>query len=118
MIHEDYVALAVREFERYRGLADRAVAQVSDEQFFAVPGNGDNSIAVIVKHMAGNMRSRWENFLTSDGEKPDRNRDAEFIITPDDTRASLWANWESSWRILFSELRPLTDKDLSRVVTI
>ena len=118
MSTESYLALALREFKRLKKLSDDALAQCSDEQFFAAPGPGDNSAAVIVKHMAGNLVSRFTNFLTADGEKPDRNRDAEFEILPGDTRAAIMAAWERGWAILFAELGALTDADLGRTVTI
>ncbi len=93
------------------------MAQVSDEALFATIDDESNSIAIIVKHLAGNMRSRWTDFLTSDGEKPDRNRDSEFEAPPK-TRAELLALWESGWRLVFDALAPLTDADLSRTVYI
>ncbi len=104
-------------FRYYKGLADQAMAQVSDEQLVAVLDEEMNSIAVIVKHIAGNMRSRWTDFLTSDGEKPDRDRDAEFT-TPPATRDALLAVWEDAWRTLFGALEPLSEADMSRTVTI
>src|SRR6202790_41484 len=104
-------------FRYYKKLAERAMAQVSDKQLLAVLDPEMNSIAVIVKHMAGNMRSRWTDFLTSDGEKPDRNRDAEFVDPPH-TRQALLALWEEGWQCLFRALEPLSDKDLERTVTI
>ena len=110
---EDSLAL----FAYYKKLAERAMAQVTDEQLFACIDGESNCIAVIVKHMAGNMRSRWTDFLTSDGEKPDRNRDSEFEEPPA-TRSALLATWESGWTCLFSALQPLTDADLARVITI
>jgi hypothetical protein len=97
--------------------AERAMAQVSDEQLFAELDEGGNSIAVIVKHMAGNMRSRWVDFLTTDGEKPDRNRDSEFVDPPA-TREDLLRLWEEGWGHVFHALEPLSDADLSRAVTI
>ncbi|HWA87953.1 MAG TPA: DUF1572 family protein [Opitutus sp.] len=118
MSPESYLALAVREFRRLKKLSDDAMAQCPDDQFFAAPGPGDNSVAVLVKHMAGNLVSRFAHFLTSDGEKPDRDRDAEFEILPADTRASLTAAWERGWNLLFTELGALTDADLGRTVTI
>jgi len=93
MPKEEYIPLAIREFERLRNLADRAMAQLPADRFFAAPGGGDNSVAVIVKHVSGNMRSRWRDFLTSDGEKPGRRRDLEFFISPDDSRDRLRAQW-------------------------
>jgi uncharacterized damage-inducible protein DinB len=108
----------VREFQRTRGLAEKAIAQLSDADYFATPGAETNPVAVIVKHMAGNMRSRWTDFLTTDGEKPDRDRDAEFVLDPADTRAALTACWDASWSILLATLEGLRDADLDRTVTI
>ncbi|HEV2133068.1 MAG TPA: DUF1572 family protein [Terracidiphilus sp.] len=102
-------------FRHYKGLADRAMAQVDDEDLFAVVDGESNSIAVIVKHMAGNMLSRWTDFLTSDGEKPTRNRDSEFVDPPA-TRAALFEMWEKGWASVFAALEPLTDADLERTV--
>jgi len=118
MPNETYIQLAAREFRRTKALADGALAQITREQFFATPSAGDNSIAVIVKHVGGNLLSRWTDFLTSDGEKPSRNRDTEFEITADDTQQSLLNQWESGWAALFSALEPLNDGDLERTVTI
>lgn len=106
------------EFRRHKQLTDRAIAGLPDEQFLYRPGERVNSIALIVKHLAGNLRSRWSEFLTSDGEKPTRNRDTEFELTPDDTRASLLAAWELGWSTLFNTLMKLTDADLEKTVTI
>ncbi|MGC2637897.1 MAG: DUF1572 domain-containing protein [Acidobacteriaceae bacterium] len=104
-------------FAYYKKLAERAMNQVSDDHLFVCIDGEANCIAVIVKHMAGNMRSRWTDFLTSDGEKPNRNRDSEFEDPPT-TRAELLALWESGWACLFTALEPLADADLSRIVTI
>jgi hypothetical protein len=104
-------------FRYYKKLADGAMAQVSDEQLFAALDGEMNSIALIVKHMAGNMRSRWTDFLSSDGEKSDRNRDSEFEEPPA-TREALIEVWERGWACLFTALEPLTDADLTRPVTI
>lgn len=104
-------------FHHYKGLADRAMAQVQDEDLFTVLDGESNSIAVIAKHMAGNMLSRWTDFLTADGEKPTRNRDSEFVEPPA-TRAALLAMWEKGWACMFAALEPLTDADLVRTVTI
>ncbi len=93
------------------------MAQVTDEQLLSVLDEEMNSIAVIVKHMAGNMRSRWTDFLTTDGEKPDRHRDSEFEEPPQ-TREALMKMWEQGWERLFKALEPLSDADLSRTVTI
>jgi hypothetical protein len=118
MPKETYIQLAIREFKRTKGLADGAMAQVTAEQFFSVPAEGDNSIAVIVKHVGSNLLSRWVDFLTSDGEKPGRNRDREFEIAASDTQQSLMHQWELGWAALFSALGPLNDTDLERTVTI
>jgi len=101
----------------YKRLGDRAMAQASDEALFATLDNESNSIAIIVKHLAGNMRSRWTDFLTSDGEKPDRDRDSEFEAPPK-TRAELLELWESGWKLAFDALASLTDADLSRTAYI
>jgi hypothetical protein len=118
MPKEPYLQLSIREFQRMKGLADSAFVQVTPEQFFATPSGDDNSIAVIVKHVGGNLLSRWTDFLTTDGEKPGRNRDTEFEITAADTQQLLIGRWESGWAALFSALEPLTDADLERTVTI
>jgi len=112
-----YVQDALSIFRYYKRLADRAMEQVTDEQLFAFLDREANSIAIIVKHMAGNMRSRWTDFLTTDGEKPNRDRDSEFVDPPA-TRKDLLAAWEDGWNRLFTALEPLTDADLGRVVTI
>jgi hypothetical protein len=101
----------------YKTLAERAIDQVSDEQLFATLDDEANSIGIIVKHMAGNMRSRWSDFLTTDGEKPNRNRDEEFMDPPA-TREALLNVWEDGWRLVFQALEPLSDADLGRTVTI
>jgi hypothetical protein len=110
---EDSLAL----FRQYKKLAGGAMAQVTDEQLCAALDGEMNSIAVIVKHLAGNMRSRWTGFLTSDGEKPDRDRDSEFLDPPAG-REALMNLWEHGWNCIFQALEPLTDADLARTVTI
>jgi hypothetical protein len=112
-----YLEDSLELFRYYKKLADRAMAQVSDEQLFATLDAEANSIAIVVKHMAGNMRSRFTGFLTTDGEKPTRNRDGEFV-DPAPTRAALLADWEDGWSRVFSALEPLTDDDLDRTITI
>ena len=92
------------EFRRHKQLADRAIEPLADEAFFRRPGEVVNSIALIVKHLAGNLLSRWTDFLTADGEKPTRNRDREFVIEPTDTCASLIAQWEAGWAAVFGTL--------------
>ncbi|MGB6192637.1 MAG: DUF1572 domain-containing protein [Terracidiphilus sp.] len=112
-----YIQDSLAVFRQCRKLAERAIAQVTDEQLFIPLDHESNSIAIVVKHMAGNMRSRFVDFLTSDGEKPDRNRDSEFVDPPA-TRAALLAEWEKGWQLVFAALEPLTDADLGRTITI
>lgn len=113
----NYQADALESFRNYKKLAERAFEQVSDEEFFAAIDAEANSIAVIVKHIAGNLHSRWKDFLTTDGEKASRNRDAEFELIAD-TRESLMEFWETGWRTLFDNIEPLTEDDFSRTITI
>ncbi len=115
---ESYVPLVVREFKRLQSLGDGAMSQLTDEQFFAVPSPGDNSVAVMVKHVGGNLVSRWTDFITSDGEKPGRDRDTEFRIGASDTREQLLRVWTRGWTTLFEALEPLGDSDMARVITI
>lgn len=116
--HESPIlAVVIDEFQKTRKLADKAIAQLSDEQLHQTLDPEANSVAVLMRHMAGNMRSRWVNFLTTDGEKPDRMRDREFE-DPRQTRAELMAEWEHGWQCLFAALAPLTDADLQRTVVI
>jgi uncharacterized damage-inducible protein DinB len=120
MAHEltnSYLKDSLELFHYYKKLAERAFAQCPDEGLFLTLDPESNSIAIIVKHMAGNMRSRWTSFLTSDGEKPDRNRDSEFEEPPK-TRAELLAMWEAGWKTVFDALAPLTEADLTRTVTV
>ncbi|MBV9155245.1 MAG: DUF1572 family protein, partial [Acidobacteriaceae bacterium] len=104
-------------FRQYKKMAEAAMEQVTDEQLFVTEDEEMNSIAILVKHMTGNMRSRWTNFLSSDGEKPDRNRDSEFVHPPA-TREDLMKRWAEGWELVFSALQPLTDADMNRTVTI
>jgi len=101
----------------YKRLAERAMAQIPDEALFAAVDSQSNSVAIIVKHLAGNMRSRFTDFLTSDGEKPDRKRDSEFEAPPA-TRAELMEMWEAGWRRVFDAITPLTDPQLNDKVYI
>jgi hypothetical protein len=112
-----YVKDATDLYRYYKRLGDRAMEQVPDEALFVSLDAESNSIAIIVKHLAGNMLSRWADFLTTDGEKPTRNRDSEFEA-PAKTRAELLALWESGWKMLFEALAPLTEADMSRTVHI
>jgi uncharacterized damage-inducible protein DinB len=112
-----YVEDSTTIFRYYKKLVERALQQLTDEQLFAVLDEEMNSIAVIVKHMSGNMRSRWTDFLTSDGEKPGRDRDEEFS-NPPATRQALLEMWEDGWRRLLGTLESLSDADLGRTITI
>ena len=105
------------EFQKIKKLADKAIEQLSDDQLHATIDPEANSVAILMRHMAGNMRSRWVDFLTSDGEKPDRLRDREFE-DPRQSRADLIAEWEHGWQCLFTALSPLGDADLQRTVMI
>jgi uncharacterized damage-inducible protein DinB len=113
-----YLSSARATFARHREMAEAAMAQVGDEGFFATPGAESNSIAVIVKHVAGNLRSRWTDFLTADGEKPDRDRDGEFEERGGDSREALMAAWSAAWDLAFREIDALTPGDLTRTVAI
>src|ERR1700723_2659337 len=103
-------------FRHYKSLAERAMAQLTDQQLLAELDKESNSIAVIVKHMAGNMRSRFTDFLTTDGEKPDRQRDQEFVDPPA-TRQAMIASWEAGWACLFAALESLSEDDLGKTIT-
>ena len=111
------LSAAIDELQKIKKLADKSIEQLSDEQLHATIDPEANSVAVLMRHMAGNMRSRWVNFLTSDGEKPDRMRDREFE-DPGQSRAELIAEWEHGWQCVFDALTPLTDADLQRTVMI
>jgi hypothetical protein len=112
-----YLKDSLAVLEQYKRMGERAMEQVSDEELFALLDEESNSIAIIVKHIAGNMRSRWTDFLTTDGEKPDRQRDSEFVEPPQ-SRQALMAVWEDGWQLVFTALNPLTDDDLARKVFI
>ena len=113
-----YLEDSIKSFRAYKKLAEKALAQVNDNEFFITLDEEDNSIAVIMKHMAGNMLSRWTDFLTTDGEKPDRNRDMEFVIEPKTGKDEVVAFWEKGWQTVFTALEPLGADDLDRKVTI
>ena len=113
-----FLVEALRTFRGYKARTERALAQLRPEDWFRLIDPEANSIAIIIKHMAGNMRSRWTDFLTSDGEKPNRARDTEFEIDDADTVPQLKARWDEGWKLVFDALTPLSEKDLTRVVTI
>jgi hypothetical protein len=106
------------EARRYKDLADQALAQVDDAGFFFVLDAEANSLALIVKHVASNLRSRWTDFYVSDGEKPDRHRDREFELEPDDTRAALMTRWDAGWTCFLETLDRMAPEDLARTVVI
>ncbi len=114
----EYLKEALRQFRGLKKVADRAMAQTAEADFFTALDVESNSIALLVKHLAGNMRSRWTDFLTSDGEKPGRNRDSEFLIEPGDTREDLQRRWNEGWTLLLSAIEPLSAEDLTRTVQI
>ena len=113
------LAMALTVFHKQKTLGDRALSQLADEQLFEVLDPEANSVAAIVKHLHGNMRSRWTDFLTSDGEKPDRQRDAEFVVTDDERRRSTVLDWwDAGWAHVFSALESLGPSDLQKKVII
>jgi hypothetical protein len=113
----NYLADAILSFRTCKTFAERGMGQVSDSEFFMQIDAESNSIAILVKHIAGNLHSRWRDFLTTDGEKEDRHRDTEFELI-EDTRESLMSFWETGWQTLFDAIEPLTPDDLSQKVTI
>lgn len=112
-----YLKSARRQFEYYKLLGEKAIAQLSDEALFYQPNGESNNIAIIVKHLWGNMLSRWTHFLTEDGEKPWRKRDTEFEPTVK-TRAELLKKWEEGWQCLFGALDSITDEKLDTIIYI
>ena len=117
-IGQHYLDDALRRFRDYKQLAERAFAQISDEEFFRTLDEESNSIAINMKHMAGNMISRWTDFLTTDGEKPERNRDIEFVMLPDMTKDDMLAYWERGWQCGFEAVGPLKPDDLMRTIRV
>ena len=117
-IGQAYLAEALRVFRQYKELGEKAMAQLDPAGVYQTLDDESNSVAVIVKHLAGNMRSRWTDFLTTDGEKPDRNRDVEFELTASTTPADVRRWWDEGWRSVFAAVEPLQPEDLLRTVTI
>ena len=113
-----YLDDVLRTLRRYKGLAEGAMEQVDDPDLFRELPPETNSVAIVAKHMAGNMLSRWTDFLTTDGEKPDRRRDREFVVGEMQTRAELMERWEAGWARLFQAVEALSPEDLDRTVTI
>jgi hypothetical protein len=118
VIEQHFIDDTVLQLRKLKELADKALQQIQEDHLFAVLDPEANSIAVIMKHMAGNMRSRWTGFLTTDGEKPDRERDQEFIIEARDSHARVIAAWEDGWTCLFASISALTPEDLGKTVRI
>lgn len=118
MIEQHFIDDCLLQLRKLKGQADKALSQIEHEQVFAVLDPEANSIAVIMKHMAGNMRSRWTEFLTTDGEKADRDRDREFVIDAADTHANILAVWEDGWSRVFAAVSALTPEDLGKTVRI
>jgi len=113
-----YLDEAYRSLRGHKRLAEGAMEQISDEQFFHVLDPESNSVALIVKHITGNQKSRFTDFLTSDGEKPWRNRDTEFETTAQDTRESLMKRWEENWKLVLDTVKSLKPEDLGRTVSV
>ena len=117
-IGQHYLDDALRRFRDYKKLAERAFAQISDEEFFRTLDEESNSIAINMKHIAGNMISRWTDFLTTDGEKPERNRDLEFVMLPETSKNDMLAYWERGWQCVFEAVEPLKPEDLMRTIRV
>ena len=117
-IVQNYFEDAIASLKAYKKLADKAIAQIEDDEFFVMLDEEANSVAVIMKHMAGNMFSRWTDFLTTDGEKPDRNRDMEFVIEANTTKDEVLNYWERGWACVFGALEPLRPEDFEKTVMI
>lgn len=115
---EHYLDEIRRQFRGHKRMGDAAMSQLRDEDFFVTLDPEANSVAILVKHLAGNMRSRFTDFLTSDGEKPDRFRDREFELTPATTRADVMRWWEEGWTCVFAAIEALQPEDVMRTVTI
>jgi hypothetical protein len=118
LIEQHYIDDCLFQLRKLKAQAEKAIGQIDDAQFFALLDDDANSIALIMKHVAGNMRSRWTDFLTTDGEKPDRHRDTEFEQEGGDTRDAIVARWNAGWEVLFDALSSLHPDDLGQTVTI
>jgi hypothetical protein len=118
MPSQHYLDNCLAQLRKLKELADKAIIQVTDDALYHEPDPQSNSIAVIMIHIAGNLRSRWTDFLTTDGEKPDRHRDREFVVGDYNTRERLLLRWETGWHCAFSAIERLTPPDLERTVTI
>lgn len=117
-IGRNYLNDALASFRDYKKLAEKAFAQLKDEEFFVTLDEEGNSVGVIIRHMTGNMISRWTDFLNTDGEKPDRNRDMEFVLAPATAKEDLIEQWERGWAQVFEAIEPLEPGDLARTIFI
>src|SRR6185369_4175497 len=117
-IGEHFIEDALKSFRDYKKLAEGAIAQIDEAELFRTIDDESNSIAVNMKHMAGNMLSRWSDFLTTDGEKPERDRDMEFVMLPDTTKDDIIGYWQKGWQCTFDAIQPLNADDLMRTVRI
>jgi hypothetical protein len=113
-----YLDEAFRQMRGQKRLAEGAIAQLSDEELFRTIDPESNSVAILMKHMAGNMRSRFTDFLTTDGEKPTRHRDQEFLIDSSTSRADIMQYWEAGWQIVLDTIKSLTPEDVEKTVTV
>jgi hypothetical protein len=113
-----YLEEARRQLRGHKRMGEGAMSQLSDQDFFVTLDPESNSVAILVRHLAGNMRSRFTDFLTSDGEKPNRFRDREFELSPATTRAEVMTWWEEGWTCVFNAIDPLKPEDVMRTVTI
>ena len=118
MLEVTFIKDSIESFEKLKLQAEAAIDQIDEESFFAFSSFESNSIAILVKHIGGNLKSRWRDFFTTDGEKPDRNRDDEFEIYETDTEESLIALWDEGWSFLINTLESLSPEDLSKTVKI
>ncbi|WBX72292.1 DUF1572 family protein [Tenacibaculum retecalamus] len=112
-----YLSSIKKQFEYYKSLGDKTFIQLNNDQFFELPNKNNNSIAIIIKHIVGNMHSRWTNFLTEDGEKEWRDRDSEFINSFT-TKEEVIAYWETGWKVLFDALNTITEKNFDTIIYI
>jgi hypothetical protein len=117
-VAQNYLDDSRKAMRAYKKLAEKALDQMKDDEYFVTLDEESNSVAVVMKHMAGNMFSRWTDFLTTDGEKPNRNRDYEFVISPETTKDDLRDYWERGWQCVFDALDPLQIEDLDKRVYI
>ncbi len=118
LIGSHYLEDVLKSFRKVKALAERAAAQLDDGEFFRTIDEESNSVALIMKHMSGNMRSRWTDFLTTDGEKPDRDRESEFVNAEGEDRRAVMERWEAGWRCVFDAIEALGPGDQLRTVTI